>query len=130
MRLRIAHAVTVAAKASKLGRELSLARVGVSEMAGRPDDLLDAIRPIAQKVAVLLELGLRLRAVLPIRRIEGGLQVLAGVIEIEGLDTLGEDRTEVGPVVLRPIGELDQGEIGPLFEHRRFCSLSVSLSVA
>ena len=89
MRLRIAHAVTVAAKVSKLGRELSLARAGVSEMAERPDDLLDAIRPIAQKVAVLLELGLRLRAVLPIRRIEGGLQVLAGMIEIEGLDTLG-----------------------------------------
>jgi hypothetical protein len=89
-------------------------------MAERPDDLLDAIRPIAQKVAVLLELGLRLRAVLPIRRIEGGLQVLAGMIEIEGLDTLGEDRTEVAPVVLRPIGELDQGEIGPLFEHRRY----------
>jgi len=57
--------VTVAAKVSNLGRELSLARVGVSEMAERPDDLLDAIRLIAQKVAVLLELGLRLGAVLP-----------------------------------------------------------------
>jgi hypothetical protein len=90
--------VTVAAKVSKLGRELSLAWMDVSEMAERPDDLLDAIRLIAQKVAVLLELGLRLRAVLPIRRIEGGLQVLAGVIEIEGLDTLREDRTEVAPV--------------------------------
>ena len=81
-------------------------------MAERPHDLLDAIVVIAQKTAELLELGLRLRAVLPIRRIEGGLQVLAGMIEIEGLDTMGEGRTEVAPVVLRPIGELDQGEIG------------------
>ena len=62
LRLRIAHAVTVAAKVSKRGRELSLARVGVSEMAERPDDLLDAIHLIAQKVAVLLELGLGPRA--------------------------------------------------------------------
>ena len=37
----------VAAEVGKLGRELSLARVGVSEMAERPDDLLDAIRLIA-----------------------------------------------------------------------------------
>jgi hypothetical protein len=36
--------VTVAAEVGKLGRELSLARVGVSEMAERPDDLLDAGR--------------------------------------------------------------------------------------
>ena len=42
------------------------------------------------------------------------------MIEIDDLDTRGEDRTEVAPVVLRPIGELDQGEIGPLLEHRRY----------
>ena len=58
MRLSIAHAVPVAAEVGKLGRELSLARVGVSEMAKRTDDLLDAVVLIAQEVAVLLELGL------------------------------------------------------------------------
>jgi hypothetical protein len=58
LRLREAHAVTVAAEVGKLGRELSLARVGVSEVAERPDDLLDAVVFIAQEVAVLLELGL------------------------------------------------------------------------
>ena len=46
--------------------------------------------------------------------------MLAGVIEIDDLDALGKDRTEVTPVVLRPIGKLDQGEIGPLLEHRRY----------
>jgi hypothetical protein len=30
----------------------------ISEMTERPDDLLDALRLIAQEVAVLLELGL------------------------------------------------------------------------
>ena len=43
--------------------------------------------------------------------------MLAGVIEIDDLDALGKDRTEVTHVVLRPVGELDQGEIGPLLEH-------------
>ncbi|MGH8589717.1 MAG: hypothetical protein ACREXX_10425 [Gammaproteobacteria bacterium] len=48
---------------SKLGGDLSLARVGISEMSQCPDDLLDAIPLMAQEVAVLLELGLRPRAV-------------------------------------------------------------------
>ena len=67
-------------------------------MSQRSDDFLDALLFIAQKVTVLLELGLRPRAVFPIGRIEGRLQMLAGMIEIEGLDDLGEDRTEVAPV--------------------------------
>ncbi len=65
MRFFIAHAVTVAAKVSKLGGDLSLARLGVSKMSQRPDDLLDALLFIAQEVAVLLELGFRPRAVSP-----------------------------------------------------------------
>jgi hypothetical protein len=40
---------------ARLGRELSLARVGVSEMAESPDDRFDAVVLIAQEVA---ELGL------------------------------------------------------------------------
>ena len=45
--------------------------------------------------------------------------MLAGVIEIDHLDALGKDRTEVTPVVLRPVGELDQRQVAPLPEHRR-----------
>ena len=45
--------------------------------------------------------------------------MLAGVIEIDDLDAPGKDRTEVTPVVLRPVGELDQRQVGPLPEHRR-----------
>ncbi|MCA1852412.1 MAG: hypothetical protein LC647_08475, partial [Beggiatoa sp.] len=81
LRRCIAHAVTVAAKVSKLGGEFLLSRVGVSEMAECSDDFLDALLFIAQEVAVFLELGLRPRAVLPIRRIEGTLQMVAGMIE-------------------------------------------------
>ena len=50
--------MTVAAKVSKLGGEFLLSRMSVSEMAERPDDLLDALLFIAQEVTVLLELGL------------------------------------------------------------------------
>ena len=58
-------------------------------MSQRPDDLLDALLFIAQEVAVLLELGLRPRAVLPIGRIEGTLQVVTGMIEIDDLRARG-----------------------------------------
>ena len=64
MRDCIAHAVTVAAKVSKLCEEFLLARVAVSEMAECSDDFLYALLFIAQKVAVPLELGLRPGAVL------------------------------------------------------------------
>jgi hypothetical protein len=33
--------------------------------------------------------------------------MLAGMIEIDDLDALWEDRTKIAPIVLRPIGELD-----------------------
>jgi hypothetical protein len=93
--------VTVAAKVSKLCGEFLLSRVGVSEMAECSDDFLDALLFITQEVAVLLELGLRPRAVLPIGRIEGTLQMVTGMIEIDDLQAVRERSTEVTPVVLR-----------------------------
>ncbi len=42
------------------------------------------------------------------------------MIEIDDLRALRERSTEVTPVVLRPIGELDQGEVRPLPQHRRY----------
>ena len=73
---------------------------------------------VAQPMTVLLELRRRLGIIGPIGRIEGTVELLGGVEEVDELNPLGKHAAEEGPVVLRPVGNLDQFQVRALAQHR------------
>ena len=73
---------------------------------------------VAQQMTILLELRRRLGVVGPIGRIEGALEMLGGVEEVDKLDALGKHAAQKRPVVLRPVGNLDQLQVRTLAQHR------------
>ena len=55
--------------------------------------------------------------------------MLGGVEEVDEFDTLGKHAAQKRPVVLRPVGNLDQSQVRALAQHRLESALTMVLSV-
>ena len=75
--------------------------------------LLDSIGVVEQEVTQLVELSAPFRIVLAIAGIERGLQLLGGVVEVDHRGALGDERIEIAPVVVHPVGDGDDLQVGP-----------------
>lgn len=77
-----------------------------------PEALWEEAATLAQREGVV-EVA---RAVLAVAGIKGVFELLGGVVEVDELDARGQLGAEERPVVARPVGELDEPEVGALRE--------------
>ena len=110
----IAHAIAVAPEVAQHFADSLSTRALLALTGKRANHLLDAIGIVEQEVTQLVELSVPYRIILTVAGIERGIQLLRGVIEVDHRGGPGRERIEIAPVVVRPVGDGDHLEFGPI----------------
>ena len=117
-RIGAAHAVEIAMDLDPLLRDSLSARMFRTQIHQRPNDAVDPVTPLARHMVKLLEVCRGPAGIGPAGGVEGVLELLGGVVEVDEVYPFGQRAGRKRPGALRPSPGIGHRQDRPLPEHR------------